>query len=97
MKVLVTWQINEDKFSEILSRFSHMTAEQEQALMGEHMKIIGRWHDVVRGTGAAVYEADSVEAVSAYALHWNSLMELDLSLVLDDDECKALGLKMEDK
>ena len=95
MKVLITWQLHEGKFAEILSHFSHMTAEEEQALMGDNMKLIGRWHDLVRGTGAAVYETDSVEAVSAYSLHWNSHMDLDISIVLDDAETKAVGLQME--
>jgi hypothetical protein len=90
MKVMITWQLHEGKLHDILGAFAAMTAEEEQALMGG-MKLIGRWHDVVRGSGAAVYEADSAADVSAYALQWNEHMDLDISVVLDDEETKALG------
>lgn len=93
MKFLITWQLHSETHHDTLDLFSKMTAEQEQALMGD-MKLIGRWHDVIRGTGAAVYEAESAEVVSAYSLRWNKYMDLDVSIVLDDEETKELGKKM---
>ena len=93
MKVLITWQLHEGKLHDILGAFAEMTAEEETSLMG-NMKLIGRWHDVVRGSGAAVYETDRAEDVSAYALQWNEHMDLDISIVLDDAETKALGKKL---
>ena len=93
MKILITWQLHPGKLHDIMGAFSQMSAEEEQSLMG-NMKLIGRWHDVVRGSGAAIYEADSAEDVSAYAMNWNEHMDLDISVVLDDAECKALGQKM---
>ena len=68
-----------------------MTAEQEESLMGEKLKLISRWHDLVRGTGAAVFETDSAETISAYALNWNQFMDLDISVVVDDATAKAIG------
>ena len=93
MKVLITWEIHEGKLADTLALFAKMTKKQEQALMGKKLKLIGRWHDLVRGTGVAVYETDSVEAISAYSLKWSEHMDLDISLVLDDEETKALGKK----
>ena len=63
MKILVTWQMHEGKLHETLGLFSKMSPEQEQSLRGD-VKLIGRWHDLVRGTGAAVFEAESAEALS---------------------------------
>lgn len=93
MKVLITWQLHEGKLHDILGAFAEMTAAEEKTIMGD-MKLIGRWHDVVRGSGAAVYETNDAEAVSAYALQWNEHMDLDISIVLNDDEAKALGKKV---
>jgi hypothetical protein len=90
MKVMITWQLHEGQLHDVLAAFAEMSAEEESELMG-NMKLIGRWHDVVRGSGAAIYEADSEADVSAYALTWNGVMDLDISVVLDDDETKALG------
>ena len=59
MHFLITWQIHEGKLHETLGIFSQMTADQESALMGSGVKLVTRWHDLVRGTGAAVLEASS--------------------------------------
>jgi hypothetical protein len=68
-----------------------MTAEQEQALMGDSVKQISRWHDVARGTGVAIYETDDAAALTRYSLAWNEFMDLDISVVLDDDETRAVS------
>ncbi len=91
MKFLITWQMHEGKLHDTLALFSQMTAEQEQSLMGDQVKLIGRWHDLVRGTGAAVFESESAAALSAYAMNWNQFMELDIAVVTDDEESRAIG------
>lgn len=95
MKVMITWEMHEGKLHETLGMFAAMTPEQEQAMMGDNIKIIGRWHDLVRGTGVAIYEADSVAAISAYAMQWNKQMDLEVSLVTDDDEAREIGKSLQ--
>ncbi|WP_428440243.1 DUF3303 domain-containing protein [Photobacterium sagamiensis] len=95
MKFLVTWQFHEGQLHDTLSFFSQMTAEQDRLLMGEKLKLIGRWHDVVSGRGVAIFESESADALSAYALHWNKYMDLDIAVVLDDEEAKAIGSQLE--
>ena len=94
MKFLITWQMHEGKLHDTLALFTEMPPEQEEALMGDNLKLITRWHDVVRGTGVAVYEADTAEAISAYALNWNRSMDLDISVVVDDEETRKIGKAM---
>ena len=91
MKFLITWQIHEGKLHDTLALFSQMSEQDEQGLMTDDVKLVGRWHDLVRGSGVAVYEASSAEALSAYALNWNRYMDLDIALVMDDAETRALG------
>ena len=91
MKILITWQMHEGKLHETLARFSQMTPEQEQALMGPNVKLLGRWHDLVRGSGAAAYECKAAEDLAAYALHWNQFMDLDIAVVSEDDEAREIG------
>lgn len=95
MKFMITWQFHPGKIHETLAKFAQMTPEQDEALMGDRVKLIGRWHDLVRGRGSCVVESDSVEAVSKYSLNWNSVMDLDISVVLDDAETRALGNSMQ--
>ena len=95
MKFLVTWQIHEGKLHDTLAMFSKMTADQEQLLMGGSVKLLSRWHDLVRGAGAAVFEAESGEALSAYSLNWNRFMDLDVAVVVDDKGAREIGRQMQ--
>jgi hypothetical protein len=79
------------KLQEVLPKFANLTAEQDQALMGKDVKLIGRWHDLVRGRGVCIFESSNPEAVSRYSLNWSAAMDLDISVVLDDPETRALG------
>jgi hypothetical protein len=69
-----------------------MTPEQDKADQGG-IKLIGRWHDLARGRGVIICESDSAEVVSNWALNWNSILDLDVAVVLDDNEVRALGKK----
>jgi len=69
-----------------------MTAEQDEALMGNDVKMIGRWHDLTRGQGVAIFEPDNADALSRYALNWNRYM--DIALVVDDRHpCQDFGVR----
>lgn len=94
MKFLVTWQIHEGKLHDTLALFSQMSAEQERGLMSGNLKLIGRWHNVAGGNGAAVFETDSAETLLAYSLNWNRYMDLDVTPVTDDEETRALGREL---
>lgn len=91
MKLMVTWQLHPGKMQETLARFSALNARQERALAGKSVKLLGRWHDLVRGKGVAIYETDDATAFTRYAMEWNKSMDLDISVVLDDEETRALG------
>ena len=93
MKFMITWQFRPGKLHDGLSQFSQMTPEQDQADHGSGIKLIGRWHDLPRGRGVAICESDSAEAVSNWALNWNSILDVDVAVVLEDAETRALGKK----
>ena len=93
MKFMINWQLRPGQLYDALSQFSQMTPEQDQADHGSDGKLIGRWHDLLRGRGVTICESDSAEAVSNWALNWNSIMDLDVAVVLDDNETRALGKK----
>src|SRR6266699_3269012 len=91
MKFMITWQLRPGKLHDALSLFSQMTPEQDQADHGSAIMLIGRWHDLLRGRGVTICESDSAEAVSNWALNWNSLLDAEGAPVLDDNETRALG------
>jgi hypothetical protein len=91
MTFLITWQIHQGKLHPILAHFSQLSDEQDKAVMGDEIKMVGRWHDLVSGTGVAICESDSVAAISAYALKWNNDMDISVQVVVDDAAARQLG------
>jgi hypothetical protein len=94
MKLMVTWQMRPGKLHETLKKFSNLTPEAEQSLAGKRIRLIGRWHDLVRGRGVAIYEVESAEDLAWYSLAWNDVMDLEVAVVLDDVETRALGQRL---
>ncbi len=43
--------------------------------------------------GVAIFESDDTEAVFNWALNWNSVLDVEISPVLDDAETRAFGKK----
>lgn len=91
MKVMITWKLHPATRHETLAKFTAMTPEQEAELMGPDVRIIGRWHDLIGGTGVSLLEVANAEAVSRYSVAWNRTMDLQQAIVLDDEETRAVG------
>ena len=93
MKFMLKWRVHPDKRHDVLKMFSQMDVAADNADMGDKIKLIGRWHDVAKFEGVAIYESDDAMAVSSWALNWNNVIDDEVSVVLDDDETRELGKK----
>ena len=91
MKFMVQWRVFPELRHEVMKGFSMMSDSDHQNDLGGKIKLIGRWHDVSRFEGVAIVECDDPQALANWALNWNHAMDLDTSLVLDDDEVRAIG------
>jgi len=91
MKFMVSWRVHETERHEVLKAFSQMTAEDDQADLGDSIRMIGRWHDLAAFTGVAIVESDDAAAVSSWALNWNGAIDIDVTVVLDDEETRAVA------
>jgi len=91
MKFMVTWRVHPDKREPVLKAFAQMTPEDDQRDLGNQIKLIGRWHDIADSSGVAICESEDPIAMSAWALNWNSVLDLEVRMVLDDAEVRALG------
>ena len=70
-----------------------MTAENDKKDMGEKIRLIGRWHDLSQFTGVAICESDDPKALASWALNWNNILDVQTTMVLDDEEARAVGKK----
>jgi hypothetical protein len=94
MKFLVTWKVHEDKRHEALKSFSAMSDEDDSRDLGG-VRLLGRWHDLIGFTGAAIAETDDPNALSAWLLNWNGIIDVQSVPVLDDNEARELGRQTE--
>jgi len=90
MKFMVTWKVHEDKRHEALKAFSAMSDEDDSRDLGG-VRLIGRWHDVIGFTGVAIAETDDPQALSAWLLNWNGVIDVQSVPVLDDNETREIG------
>jgi len=93
MKFMVTWRVHPDKRHDVFNAFSQMTPADDKKDTGDKVKLIGRWHDISSFTGVAICESDDALAVASWALYWNSNLDLQTSMVLDDAEARTVGRK----
>ncbi len=93
MKFMLLYKIHPEKRHDALKGFANMSLEDDKKDMGDKIKLIGRWHDVAHSKGVAIFEADDSEAIFNWALNWNSVLDLEISPVLDAAETRAFGKK----
>jgi Domain of unknown function (DUF3303) len=93
MKFMVTWRVHPDKRQAAFSAFAQMTSQDDKKDTGDKIKLIGRWHDMSQFTGVAICETDDPQALASWALNWNSALDLQTAVVLDDEEARAVGKK----
>ena len=90
MKLMVFWQLHPDKRHDVFSAFAGMDLADYQSLQGPNVTMIGRWHDVMNGTGVAIVDTDDAEALSKWLMNWHSVADYDTVPVLNDEEAHAL-------
>ena len=93
MKFMLMYKIHPEKRHDALKGFSQMSLEDDMADMGKQIKFIGRWHDLAHSKGVAIFETDDTNALFNWALNWNTVLDVEITPVLDDAETRALGTK----
>tara|TARA_B100000902_G_C27029275_1_gene773597 strand:+ start:454 stop:747 length:294 start_codon:yes stop_codon:yes gene_type:complete len=90
MLLMVNWELYPEKKMDAFAAFSQMTAEDDAADVGPDITVIGRWHDLASGTGVAIIESDSAEAVSGWMYNWAEVISSTVTPVLDDETARAV-------
>jgi hypothetical protein len=87
---MIHWEIHPDKRHEVFGGFAAMALEDYQNQAQEKVNVIGRWHDVVNGTGVVICEADDTEALGQLMMHWNGVCDFEIVTALTDEEAHAV-------
>ena len=90
---MVYWKIHQSNRPAVFSAFSAMELEEYQSQQGPNVKIIGRWHDVINGTGVAICETDDLDALSQWLMPYQAVCDFEIVPVLDDEEAHSTARK----
>ena len=90
MKFMVTWECHPEKRLDILKNWVSL-GRKGRADAGRGVKIIGRWHSSADYTGVAICEAKDIKDLYRYLGRWNTVMDINVVPVLDDEESARLG------
>ena len=83
MKFMITWRIAPDSYKATVETFLNTGAPAPSGLT-----TVGRWHTPGSNLGWHLVEGDP-EAVAHHVAEWASLVELDVSPVIEDAEAAA--------
>lgn len=86
MKFMVTWKVPLNDRHQVFRHFGSMSEADLKAQVGPDIEMVGRWHDLARGTGVCILETENPEALARLAMTWNHGMNFDVTPVLDDVE-----------
>jgi hypothetical protein len=73
---MITWPMKPGRLHEALDLFSRIPPEVLSQEPGPGIRLIGRWHDLVRGKGVVICESEDPVAVSNWCLRWNTRLVL---------------------
>ena len=90
MLVMVSWELYPETKMDAFAAFSQMSEEDDAADLGLDVKMIGRWHDLAAGSGTAVVESASVEAVYSWVMNWAPMISATVTPVLDDEGARSV-------
>jgi hypothetical protein len=86
MKFMASWKVHEDKRHQVLEFAAQMGLEEYKKHHGPAVKLIGRWHDIVRFRGTMIAETEDLKALDLWLLKWTDVCDFEVTAVIDDDE-----------
>src|SRR4051812_22967652 len=85
MKFMIMYRYPAENFLPVVKAWGSLSP-QERASVGDGVKKIGHWHDVVGRKAFLVVETNDLSAVARWVGGWNNLGDAIIAPVLDDEE-----------
>ncbi|MFW2365984.1 MAG: DUF3303 domain-containing protein [Desulforhopalus sp.] len=89
MKFMVTWKIPTDSYKEAVEAFLNSGAPMPAGLTS-----LGRWHAPGSRYGWLLVETDDAVTLAEHMTEWASLLELNISPVIADEEAVQAATKV---
>ena len=89
MLYLISWTISQAARVDCWNVFGNMTPEDDLKEVGEHIKVVGRWHRLSGAGGVCICETDDHSALNSWMLNWSPICEISVEPVVDDATSRA--------
>lgn len=89
MKFMVTWKIPTTSYKDAVDKFLSTGAP-----MPEGLTSLGRWHAPGSCKGWLLVETDDAAILAEHMAEWASLLELHVSLVIEDEDAAKAATKV---
>ena len=89
MLFLVSWSISPANRVPCWNVFGNMTPADDLKDAGEHINIVGRWHQLSGDGGVCVCETDDAAALNSFMLNWAPICDITVNPVVDDAMARA--------
>jgi len=89
MLFLVSWSIPAANRVSRWNVFGNMTPDDDLKDVGEHIKIVGRWHYLGGDGGVCICETDNVSALNSFIHHRFPICDIKVSPMVDDAMSRA--------
>ena len=97
MLFYVKYQVDRDKQADTQAFFANMSEEERAKEAPDGVNLVGRWHELPKGWGAAIVEAESQEALTAWTMSWSGACTFPvIKPVVDDDTGTKLLKQMQE-
>ena len=93
MRVMVHWTIHPDKRHDVFAGFAAMDLDDYKNQPGPTITTVGRWHDVINGTGVVIFETDDMEALGQVLMLWNGVCDFKMATAMTDEEAHEVCKK----
>ena len=89
MLFMISWSIPSANRVQCWNIFGNMTPADDIKQMGDHIKMVGRWHHLSGDGGVCICETDNVSALNSFMLNWAPICDIKVSPMVDDAMSRA--------
>ena len=86
---MISWSIPSANRVQCWNIFGNMTPVDDIKQMGDHIKMVGRWHYLSGDGGVCICETDNVSALNSFMLNWAPICDIKVSPMVDDAMSRA--------
>ena len=89
MLFLIKWNVSQSQRVACWNVFGNMTPDDDLKDAGEHITIVGRWHELSGAGGVCICNCDDASHLNSWMLNWSPICDISVIPVVEDSTARA--------